>query len=324
MEPDVQPRVVFIADSRGVYSLHHGSIDRVFFNYSHFGEFPHAQFLRARHVIRDKPGVRVLVMQMDPYVVGRQRAYRPLPSSRGFYEALLYSSLQDIEEIVSPARNDLTRNVMGFLFPLSIWWERIDFWGAIRQSLTTVGLLNDLPPSRYLNVCGDLVTQEPAMSELSALERAKASRESALIRYRDNAFDPELARKYMDFIAYASSHGITVVGIRFPDTMEYRELAQNILDVRAEKFLTSLGVPILDYRNAFDDLSNRDTYFIDAEHLTSIGADLLSTRLAHDIRRIIDLPPAAQRSCNTSEPFHATSWPYEIPWRRLVELFGPA
>ena len=318
MKPDVHPRVISIADSRGVYALHHGSIDRSFFNYSHFGEFPHAQFLRARHVIRDKPSVQVLVMQMDPYVVEKQRAYRPLPSSRAFYEALLYSSLTDIKALVAPTRDDLTKNIIGFAFPLSISWERMDFWGAVRQSLTTFGFLNDPKPERYFNICGDLFTREQPMSDLSPTERVKSSREQATSRYRDNSFDPDLARKYTDFIAYTSSKGIRVIGIRFPDTMEYREIAERIGDPRAEKFMGSLGVPILDYRNFFDAFPNRDGYFVDAEHLTGAGANLLSARLAQDVRRIVDLPQVEPWACRSLEPIEVTSWPFELPLRRLL------
>jgi hypothetical protein len=147
MEEDVRPRVVFIADSRGVYSLPHGPIDRGFFNYSHFGEFPHAQFLRARHVIRDKPAVQVLVMQMDPYVVGKQRAYRPLPSSRGFYEALLYSSLADVEQIVSPDREDLIKNLIGFFFRSAFGGSGSIFGGRFDSRLFPLGsLANRAPP----------------------------------------------------------------------------------------------------------------------------------------------------------------------------------
>jgi hypothetical protein len=162
------------------------------------------------------------------------------------------------------------------------------------------------------------MTREAAMNEMSSSERIHASHESARIRYRDNAFDPDLARKYTDFTAYVSSRGIKVIGIRFPDTVEYRELAQNIVDPRAEQFLASLAIPILDYRNAFDALPNRDEYFIDPEHLTGAGADLLSARLAQDVRRIVNLPQEEPWSCSTSKPFEITSWPYELPLRRLL------
>src|SRR5207244_2522012 len=100
--------------------------DRNFFNYAHFGERPFAQILRARHVMRDKPGLKALVIQIDPYVVARQRSWQPLLSSRGFYEALAYSRVADIREVVGPNSREMARNVVGFAFPLSVWWERVD------------------------------------------------------------------------------------------------------------------------------------------------------------------------------------------------------
>jgi hypothetical protein len=64
---------------------------------------------------------------IDAYVVGGQRSYHLLPISRSFYEALIYSSLQDVHEIIGPTRGDIVRNIIGFYSPLTIWWERSDF-----------------------------------------------------------------------------------------------------------------------------------------------------------------------------------------------------
>ena len=100
--------------------------------------------------------------------------------------------------------------------------------------------------------------------------------------------------------------------------MEYREIAERIGDPGAEKFMGSLGVPIFDYRNFFDAFPNRDKYFVDAEHLTGAGANLLSARLAQDVRRIVDLPQAEPWACRSLDPIEVTSWPFELPLRRLL------
>ena len=40
MSSDVVPKIVFIGDSRLVWGLHHGAMDRNFFNYTQFGDAP--------------------------------------------------------------------------------------------------------------------------------------------------------------------------------------------------------------------------------------------------------------------------------------------
>ena len=111
-------------------------------------------------------------MQMDPYVVEKQCAYRPLPSSRAFYEALLYSSLSDIKALVAPTRDDLTKNIIGFAFPLSISWEQMDFWGCPAGAYH-VRVAQRSTAREYFNICGDLLTREQPMSEFESVRTGK-------------------------------------------------------------------------------------------------------------------------------------------------------
>jgi hypothetical protein len=320
MQDDVRPAVIFLGDSRGVHALRHGTADRNFYNYAHFGEYPFHQILRARHAIRDKPGLRALVMQMDPYVIMQQRAYRPLPSSRGFYEALLYSPLADIRAIIRPTDAELARNAAAFVFPLMLSWEQADFWGAMRQAMTTVGLDNASPRMRFLNACGDLVNQNPSLDRLDRSERIDAARIEATGRYKDNVLDPGIGRIYQDFIAYARQRGVTVIGIQFPQTAEYSDAARPWIDPAATAFIASLAIPVLDYRDAFGD---RPEFFTDPDHLSDEGARVLSARVFDDLRRTLKFTTEPPRACRSAEPISASAWPWEFPMRRLITAVFP-
>ncbi len=138
MSSDVVPKIVFIGDSRLVWGLHHGAMDRNFLITPNLERHPTVRSY-APATSYAKPSVRVLVMQIDPYVVAGQRSFRPLPDSRGFYEALLFSTIGDIEAVVAPSRQELLREIAAFAFPMWLWWERVEFWGAIRQALTALG-----------------------------------------------------------------------------------------------------------------------------------------------------------------------------------------
>jgi hypothetical protein len=306
------PKMILLADSRGVHAVRRTDVN--FYNYAHFGEYPFAQILRGRHAMRDKPGIRVIAMQLEPYVVLRKRAYAPLPASRGFSEYLLFSTVEDVQQVVGPDRQEFWRNVLGFVFPLSISWERADFWGALRHFVTSLGLDNAPKRLRYLNTCGDLVNNDPSMRQLSQSERLEQGRIAAEGRYKGNRFDPSIARLVEDFIREATARGIRVIGVRFPETAEYRRAADPVIDPAAEAFVTGLRVPILDYR---DGLST--DLFNDPEHLTEEGAAILSRRFDADIRSLTDIPTEPW-NCISRTPLRTKSWPYAVIIQRLYRL----
>jgi hypothetical protein len=215
--------------------------------------------------------------------------------------------------LVAPTRADLIDNVATFIFPLKIWWERIDFWGALRNSLTSVGLDNS-PRQRYFNVCGDLVNLYPTLDALSPADRAEQARAFAENRYKGNLIELSVAELYTDFIAYAKVHGVEVIGIRYPQTREYSDAAGELIDPNATAFLLGLGVPILDYRGMFQD---RPGLFIDSDHLSDEGAELLSRRVADDVAGILSLPQRPPWACHSAEVLRARIWPYELMLRRL-------
>jgi hypothetical protein len=301
MKSDVEPKVVFLGDSRALHGLHHAAMDRQFYNYAYFGEAPYGQILRARHVLRDKPSVRTFVMQLDAYVVGGQRTYHPLPQSRSFYESLLYSSLPDVQEVIGPTRDDTIRNIIGFYFPLTIWWERADYWGAIRQTLTRLGIDDAPRPARYFNGCGDLVNMAGHWGWMGESERIQAAASDAAARYKVFKLDPQLVVMIRDFIAHARQQGVRVIGLRLPETIEFREASKHIMDPALDRFTDDLGIPVLDYREAY--LSSPEL-FVDPDHLSEEGALMFSKRVARDVRALLALPQG--------EPWHC-------PATRLVD-----
>lgn len=306
------PKVLLLADSRGVHAIRR--TDANFYNYAHFGEYPFAQILRARHAMRDKPSIRVIVMQLDPYVLLQRRAYSALLSSRGFYEPLLFSTLDDVRQVVRPDRLEFWRNLLGFVFPLSIWWEREDFWGALRQSLTSIGIDNAPRQMRYLNTCGDLVNHHPSLTGLSDSERRQLAWSEAESRYKNNKFQPATAELVEEFLGLASSRGVRVIGIRFPETAEYREAAASLIDPAAESFIASLRIPVLDYR---DGLS--PDLFSDVDHLSDTGARALSLRFTADVLSLANIS-AEPLNCTSQKPLRIRTWPYEDVLKALYRL----
>ena len=313
MQSDVAPEIVFLGDSRVLDGLHHGSMDRNFFNYAHPGEAPYGLVLRGRHVLREKPSVRVLVIQLDPYTVAGQRTLRPLPASRGFYEAILFSGLDDINQVIAPSRRELWTNIAAFVFPVWLWWERADFWGATRQALTAVGIDHAAPPARHLNACGDNVFwPAPDWQAVDGEERANAAQEQVRNRYLQRSFDPDLGRMIKELIAYSMQRGIKVIGLLMPETREFREAAAGHIDPLAEQFAFSLGIPVLDYRATFE---GQPDMFTDTDHLKDAAAATFSRRVARDIRGLIDVAAAPEWNCSAEFPPFAS---FGVAIRRAI------
>ena len=312
--------MVFLADSRGVHGLHHAAMgSTTFFNYSHFGEAPFGQLLRARHVLRDKPSVRAIVIQLDSYVVEDQRSYRPIPGSRGFYEYLVFSPLSDIKAVVHPSAHEWARNFEAFYFPLVLWWERTDFWGAVRQALARIGMDDVPPPPRYFNSCGDLVNRaDHGWITTNDAGRVQAALDQALVRYDNRKVDTKIVAILRAFVFDATARGIKVIGIRMPETREFREASRALINPTADRIADVLEVPLLDYRELFLD---RPELFADADHLTDAGAAILSRTVALDVGRMVDIPREGSWDC-PPEPLAQTQHlrPYEVPLRQVLHL----
>jgi hypothetical protein len=146
-----------------------------------------------------------------------------------------------------------------------------------------------------LNACGDNVYwPAPDWQAIGDAERVSAAQEQVRNRYFDRSFDPDLGRMIKDFVAYSTPRGIKVIGLLMPETREFREAANGYIDPAAERFAFSLGIPILDYRAAFED---RPDMFTDTDHLKDSAAATFSRRVAADIGRLIDVAVAPKWNC---------------------------
>jgi len=148
-------------------------------------------------------------------------------------------------------------------------------------------------------------------------ERKRLAVEEANSRYKTNAFEPATGKLYTDFVADLSARGITPIGIKMPESGEYRAASRELIDPAAERFIASLGIQILDYRDMFVD---RPDLFTDPDHLSDEGARLLSVKVAEDVRRIVGLSPQPAWNCASSRPLLAGVWPFQLVLSRALGL----
>ena len=113
-----------------------------------------------------------------------------------------------------------------------------------------------------------------------------------------------------DFVEFAKARGVMLIGIRMPETRGFREASRAMMDPALEQFAPSLGINLLDYREAY---AARPELFFDADHLTDQGAAVLSQQVAADIRQLLGLPIGEPWICSSgrlldTDPARTFEW----------------
>jgi hypothetical protein len=99
---------------------------------------------------------------------------------------------------------------------------------------------------------------------------------------------PAYAAAATEFLAFCEKNGITVVGIRFPVTREYREREYTQAPGVEVQAIAGGCVATLDYTMLFE---GNEAVFSDAHHLNADGAALLTRRLPADLNQFPAVTP---------------------------------
>ncbi len=205
-------------------------------------------FAKVRHVLEHSHGVRWLFVTADPHMFGTARLQS---SNRSFADSYF---LEDRD------RSGLDDGLLS----------------ALRRQ---VPLLND-DYIQYLRKKGGLAFHSgaPATDEFDEANnwRRLSGERRAAIATRTGAEDhlgagehPEPFEWLSRILSEARSHGVKVIGVRFPVTPEYRAQAPEAFVQRIDAFMRARGaLQMVDLRDALSDPAD----FIDPDHVGPRGA----------------------------------------------------
>jgi len=99
----------------------------------------------------------------------------------------------------------------------------------------------------------------------------------------DYSYDSSLLNKFDNFLEHVVLHGTKVIFVYAPIYHEVNTKCYNINEMHQlyQNIAAKFDIPILDYNDI--PMCYDTTYFYNATHLNRVGADLFSTKLAHDM-----------------------------------------
>lgn len=266
------PIVLILGDSHAVDAIDLKELGEEYSSLAHWGDNLRQMFLKLDFAWHEKGGIRYVVIPLDYHMLSiyrdRNRDFsRDLQYSTNFH---LMASLYHTN-IVQVAFLRLCKQV-----PLlkAANWEK--------YFLILMGILeNDTLRS----------SKNEASTNWSELDRHQ-KRARSLIRLKEQLAKPivveEMKGILNDLILFCDVNDIKLIGVRYPLTNEYLELAttfslekiEQVISAKSDSFFS-----IFDYRRIFCEVPE---YFINTDHLSPQGAKVFSKILKKDIGPILN------------------------------------
>jgi hypothetical protein len=243
------------------------------FNYGSPGESYIQTYYKLKYIL-EKSGRKpsVLLLQSDISSFG------PVISDRYEYNAYWIKYIDFFELARIKKNNDVMLNWLeGHFFSYAGNYKDVKLSIVYRIKFKNFFMHNGYRPRReYKNFADEPDRQKVAWD--------KARR----VLSEEVHFDPDIKIYFEKILQLCQDHDVKVVLIRFPEAWEYFEEQAAIVPVdklygEVEELASGFGIynGILDYHDLFFE---HPEYFFDADHLNGKGADLLSERLAADLR----------------------------------------
>ena len=293
--PQNNPRVVLFGDSRVAFNFSRRELPPEIYNFGHPGEALRPLYLRAEHALREKPSIKVVVIQIDDHVLSQYRDDR-----YEFAKQLAFATYNDIAEAYPIDRPTWFEQYVLEKIPLLDKEQRRLLMQVMiadaRHSLTGKRITRAI----YLDRCNDFKhSDEGSWVKLSEKQRTDAALEQVK-RKLVAVLQPHLRDVFDKFVALVKARNLKLVGIRTPMVPEFIEGGKSVDMHALHKYFAGLPFDrILDYTDIFHD---RPELFTDPDHLNLAGAALLSRRLYSDIADLAGIQIGPVKKCAVYVP----------------------
>ncbi|MDR0940745.1 MAG: hypothetical protein LBM68_00805 [Bacteroidales bacterium] len=255
---DIQSDVIIMGNSRAWVQYSPQILDSILEVYSWNlgidGSCINRQIIAYDTYRRFNPKPKYIIQNIDFSTLGITSGFQKEQFLPYFFDDSLRTAVSEYEDF----------NFFGNYFPL---WRYIGYRDFIRVGLQMTD---------FNDGCNVFKGYQGVIREWNGAILA----EQTEINYSQ---DSAMLVKFDNYLASAYSQNIKVIFVYAPVYIEATKKIKNIEGMYAmyDSIAQKYDIPILDYN--YDAISYDTTYFYNATHLNKKGAELFSTKLAHDI-----------------------------------------
>lgn len=302
-EPDVQPSVLMVGDSRMAINVDPSRLPPTVYNFSYPGETMRHLYLRVKFALETKPSIKYLVLGLEDVLFSDARA-----QLRDAVPQMAFSDLVDLTEAYPSSLRFLLRHAVLHYLPLINADQRRRTFDTLVSDLRA--LVTGRPAESAVEYgCGGLrFVREGQWSKLDKKQRDAVARNTIERLFEGSAYSPEMRTVLMRILDLANRHGVRVIGLRNPVSGSYVKAASRYSDDPRHAFFDPNHLyAVLDYEMA---LVARPHDFQDADHLNARGSARFTERLLADLRTLAPIVDGGQRRCDSNRKPAVPQWPY--------------
>ncbi|MDX9859592.1 MAG: hypothetical protein RBS99_01625 [Rhodospirillales bacterium] len=301
--PDVQPSVLLVGDSRMAINVDPSRLPASVYNFSYPGESMRHLYLRVKFALETKPSIKHLVLGLEDVLFSDARA-----QLRDAVPQMAFSDLVDLAEVYPSSARFLLRHAVLHYLPLVNADQRRRTFDTLINDLRA--LITGRPAASAVEYsCGGLrFVREGQWSKLDKEQRHALAWNTVERLFDGSTYSPEMRAVLMRILDLANRHGVRVIGLRNPVSGSYAHAASRYsADPRHAFFDPKDLYAVLDYETA---LVTRPRDFQDADHLNARGSARFTERLLADLRKLAPIVDGGPRRCDSSRKPAVPTWPY--------------
>jgi hypothetical protein len=255
------PSILILGDSHAQNAIAANTLGPEYFSLAQGGDNIRQIFLKLDYAIRQKPGIRYLLIPLDYHTFSWHR-YKNM----NFDQDLDYTrNIRLIADLYDVAVASVFVRSLIHLLPLA----SADNWEKYFYLLTRANP-NELISERNYD------ESTPFEKEVSARRRVKGHLGKQIV------YD-ELVGVMDRLIAFCGSHNLKIIGIRYPLSAEYARYASHFDIGRIERIFQARRDHFFMILNYVDIFNGYPCYFLNADHLNPQGALIFTRILARDM-----------------------------------------
>lgn len=310
-QPDVQPRVLLVGDSRMAVDIDPRLLPPSVYNFSYPGETLRHLYLRIKFALESKPSIEYVVLGLEDVLFSDARAVL-----RDATRQMAFADLVDLTEIYPSSPRFLLRHAVLHFLPLVNAGQRRRAWEALLADLRALATGRQAEAAVRLDCGGGLRFLRRGRWQAMDTQRRSAVARSEVERLLGgSAANPAMHAVLDRILELARRHGVRVIGLRSPVSGSYLKAAYAYYDKSPLSFLDRERLyGLLDYETLF---AGRTRSFYNADHLNPQGAAAFTERLVADLQRLTPIVDTAPRRCLPDNEPARLAWPYNdvlSPW----------
>ncbi|MEI8230454.1 MAG: hypothetical protein WCG83_04955 [Candidatus Peregrinibacteria bacterium] len=271
------PQYVFLGDSHPTFAIVMDSAHPEYANFAYPSENWRDMRLRAELALSLKPGIQYFVVPVDDVSLTSFRE-----RSDHLLDMLHVASIAQIQRIYQPSFVKLAMNLGKYTFPLLDTRNRQTLRNVVIND--AADLLTGKTKERAIAIDDSgnfMYADQKPWNQYTATDRQERTKGALVQQFSGTLVDPVLLPVVDDFFAFAASHHVQVIGVKYPVTLEYQQYVSSMSVKEVSQFYTTKPFAfIVDKEHVFD---HQQEQFLDPSHLTGSGARLFTPLLMREI-----------------------------------------